>query len=130
MSGNELFGDWGRSPRGSDPDSRYAPTPVGVPCMKCEEPIRPGDVGEFMPFYGVGVMELLPVHRECLMLSVIGHTFGVCSCTEYAGTETTREAALELARRVDSSSAVEWIDRVNGRDVDDSGPPHDADAFT
>lgn len=115
MSGNTLFGDWGRGPRASDPDVEYAPTPVGVPCFKCEEAIQPGDVGEFMPCHGVGVMEILPIHRECLMLGVIGHTFGVCGCTDYAGTETTREAALELARRVDSSTAAEWIDRISER---------------
>lgn len=118
MSGNALFGDWGRGARALDPEVEYAKTPVGVPCFHCDEPIKPGDVGEFMPCHGIDRLEILPIHRECLMLNVIGHTFGVCSCTDYAGTTTTREAALELARRVDESSAVEWLDRINRRGDD------------
>ncbi len=62
---------------------------------------------------GVGTQTVEPIHRECLMLSVIGHVFGVCSCTDYAGTTTTREAALELARRVDSSVPADVLASIN-----------------
>lgn len=102
--GNPLFGDWGDGPRARDPGVVFLGTPVGVPCERCETPIRMGDVGEYMRCIGTGdngENEILPVHRECLLMSVLGHLYGVCSCSDYLGL-SQREAAIELARRVDS----------------------------
>lgn len=98
--GNPLFGDWGASPRASDPDVVILGTPVGVPCLLCDVPIRPGDVGEYMPNWR-DVVTVDPVHRECLLLHVVGHLYGICSCSDHLGL-SQREAAIELARRVDS----------------------------
>lgn len=111
MSGNVLFGDWGSGPRAQDPEVQYMPTPIGEECFECEEPIAFGDCGEFMLYHGTDSVRSVPIHRECMMLKVIGHQFGVCSCTDYAGTTTKREAALELARRVDGEAVRRFIQR-------------------
>lgn len=64
------------------------PTPVGVPCLLCDEPIVEGDRGSW-----VGMMSVVeddhqpgwgPVHRECIYMNVTaspGHFLGECSCT-------------------------------------------------
>lgn len=82
--------DWGADP------------PVGADCMRCHEPIRAGDRGGYLAEYGRDGCRPRPVHIECLQLSMVGHRYGVCGCTKYAGTSTIREAALELARRMRS----------------------------
>lgn len=101
--GNPLFGDWGHGPRASDPGVVFLGTPVGVPCIRCKEPIRPGDTGEFMRCIGTaedGGNEVLPMHRECLLLGVVGHLYGFCTCNDFEGL-TERQAGIEVARRVD-----------------------------
>lgn len=125
-AGNTLFGDWTGSVRMLDPGVQFAPTPVGVPCLWCHEIVREGDTGEFMPCYGNPIGEekrggpqILPAHRECSMLGVIGHTYGICRCTDYAGFgDDRRAAALELARRVDAGIPP-------GVKVDWDGEEHD-----
>lgn len=42
---------------------------------------------------------LVPVHRGCLLLDVLGHDYGLCGCTGYAGIESRRDAAIEMERR-------------------------------
>lgn len=106
-SGNPLFGNWGRGPRAVDPDVVFLGTPVGVPCLYCEEPIRPGDVGEFMRCYLEHGAEITPVHRECLLLHVVGHTYGYCNCSDYQGL-TQRQAALAVAKLVDSGAMPDF----------------------
>jgi len=96
--GNPIFGDWTGIARGDG--ARVLPTPVGVECLWCREPIAEGDTGEFLG------SRRLPVHRECMMLGILGHRFGVCDCTDYAKAATKRAAALELARRVDLLGAL------------------------
>lgn len=74
-------------------DAARVPTPVGKPCLMCAEPIAEGDSGQF----NGGDPRGKPMHIECLALSTIGHTFGVCGCH---GFEPGRPAALELWRRL------------------------------
>lgn len=76
--------------------------PVGAECFTCHEPIREGDRGGYVAHMAMGGTTAHAVHRECLMLGLIGHAHGVCGCTGNAGMPTIREAALELARRVRS----------------------------
>lgn len=73
-------------------------TPVGRPCLVCRESIADGDLGWLRTaLLDAGVATIEPVHAECDLLGVAGHTFGVCSCTGYD--TTSREAARELWQR-------------------------------
>lgn len=73
-----------------------APTPIGVRCWHCAEPIEDGDQGIIMPCCGAA----RPIHLDCLLrltLGSLGHQRRRCSC--YGGDEedppglTVREAA-------------------------------------
>lgn len=82
-------------------------TPVGEACTECREAIAAGDRGEWVPRFA-SLAEppvFAPVHFECQMLGLIGHSFGVCGCTSYAGAETRRAAALVLLGRVNAGRA-------------------------
>lgn len=72
------------------------PVPVGEPCMNCAEPVVEGDQGYIMAcFRADGSLEWLPQHKECSLLSVIGHVYGYCSCTDYQGM-TERQAGIRV----------------------------------
>lgn len=73
-------------------------TPIGAPCVLCDEAIAEGDMGSVYENGGA-------VHYECSMRGVagsVGHQLGRCSC--YGGTEedppglTPRQAARAAAR--------------------------------
>lgn len=80
----------------------HVPTPIGTTCSRCSEPIEGADRGFLSP---------APIHRECLLRSIIGganHLKGNCtcsSCSRYGGQPpdppglTMREAAL-LATKI------------------------------
>lgn len=80
-------------------EAQEVPTPVGEPCIWCQEPIEDGDDGQL---YNTGLV----THVECLLRQVVGgvnHQLGRCSCC--GGTEdpdppgmTAREAARAAAR--------------------------------
>ena len=78
-AGNPLFGDgWRGTPRGAG--ALYVPAPVGETCLGCGEEIADDDSGEIMPLVtGDGEPRVCAQHRECLMLSVLGHTYGLCA---------------------------------------------------
>lgn len=61
-----------------------APTPVGEPCLQCNEPIEMGDQGVVLPcVLAEARVEHRPEHRECHLRSVlgpIGHLLKRCSC--------------------------------------------------
>jgi len=91
---NSYFGEFWDVP--STEGASQVPTPVGQKCLDCTEEIAKGDRGYIMPaFRSPAMFELLPVHRECQLLGVIGHNYGWCSCTNYQGL-SRRQAALEL----------------------------------
>lgn len=97
--GNPLFGDWTGIPRGIG--ARYVPAPVGMVCMWCDEPIGMFDSGEILHVASKEQPPAsAPVHRECMLIGIIGHKYGICSCTGYAGAPSMRAAALELERQV------------------------------
>lgn len=98
-------------------DARHAPTPVGHPCLRCREPIADGDRGfvravwrrsgmpvdaatlanpEDLPPDGVASIE--PIHAECEAIGVVGHQYGVCTCTGWD--TSSRAAARELWQRL------------------------------
>lgn len=86
-------------------DHQQKPTPVGELCAECKEPINDDDNGTWNVVTDHGDNpHTLPVHSECQPLSIVGHTYGVCWCTDYAGQPTRRAAALELWRRMGATS--------------------------
>ena len=78
-------------------ESYQIPTPVGTPCMYCEEPILEGEDG-FRD--GGGAF----FHRECLLRGIIGsvsHQSKTCSCytRDRLGCEEDGISRREGARR-------------------------------
>ena len=82
--------------------ARRVPTPVGERCFACKEPISEQDQGLVrIVLVGGGILtshEVVPVHAECEALGIVGHQFGVCSCTGYD--TTSRESARVLWQRL------------------------------
>jgi hypothetical protein len=83
--------------------------PTYAACIQCDEQIVETDQGFIRPYVGndvaarylVGIgpgHQLVAVHRECDLSSVLGHTVGVCLCTGYPH---NRETAREVLRRVE-----------------------------
>lgn len=118
---------WGPEPWGPalDPDDDdvqmvKVPTPVGELCLLCEEVIQPDDSGQ-MTVAISGTMEepharVVAQHRECMSLGVVGHSVGLCTCTDYEGM-SLREAALEAMRRI---TALARRGNLNGHLLHDS----------
>lgn len=73
--------------------------PVGQACVFCEEDIVEGDRGFMRAVLLADGVEprVEPTHWECEALTIVGHEFGVCSCTGFA---SDRAAARELERRM------------------------------
>lgn len=102
------FGDRWDAPM-LDGDAEQVPTPVGVDCYACTEPVDTGDRGVIRPYVtlvdggGYGA-QALPIHIECDLLAILGHELGVCSCT---GHGKSRADALELLARVNARRAAQ-----------------------
>ena len=92
-------------------------TPVGVPCLHCDEPIEAGDRGAFS--HGAipdaayahvdGYGPMLPEHLECRLRQVVGsvgHQLGQCSC--HGG---TLEDPPGMTRRQAARAAAELFAR-------------------
>lgn len=86
-------------------DAQETVTPVGEPCMHCEEPIVMGDRGFLLSgMFSEGnvlVSRFQAIHRECMLrmsLGPVSHLEKRCMC--YGGQEhdeefpTRREAAI------------------------------------
>lgn len=90
--------------------------PAGWPCLHCGEPIAEGDTGFFRQCLlrndtGGWAWKTRATHAQCEALGIIGHDFGVCSCT---GFDTTAKASAdELWRRLGRQLP----------DVKDASPP-------
>lgn len=80
------------------------PTPLGKPCLWCQQPIELGDRGLMQPTVRQAGSTLEPAHMECDMLPVVGHQMGVCTCTGFTGDH--RAAALELLKRINDQRAL------------------------
>jgi hypothetical protein len=57
------------------------PTPVGVPCAWCDEPLAPGERGALIPHLGEQATHLA-WHRRCFLRSILGPDV----CSECSGT--------------------------------------------
>lgn len=78
-------------------------TPIGVPCIRCDEPIKALDMGV--------VTNLGPLHYECQMRMIVGsvgHQLKQCSC--YGG---TLEDPPELTKRESAIAAYKLFQRLN-----------------
>jgi hypothetical protein len=103
----QWFGsNWGSPLNESCP---HAPTPVGVPCGRCTEPIVERDRGVNMWHVGLEGGGYRPYHMECNVRTVVGpidhvlhHGLGGCSgeCLPDPEWLTPREAAEFVARLV------------------------------
>lgn len=88
-------------------------TPIGEPCLWCEEAIGPDETGFLIHVIGAEETKLLPVHSECNFHRIVGgiyHQQRRCMCFggELCGDPpelTTREAAR---------LAMEYYDRIRG----------------
>lgn len=81
-------------------DCEHIETPVGIPCINCDEPIEDGDQGIV---YSNGPV----AHRNCFLRATIGsvaHQLKTCSCYIPGAPETDPP---ELTRREAANLAVE-----------------------
>jgi hypothetical protein len=92
-------------------DSEHVETPVGLPCVECDEPIAEGEDGVM-----VGVVHLGPrkshhtflgaIHKECMLLASVGplaHLDKKCCCYGGDGHDsgmTMRQESLAVYRRI------------------------------
>jgi hypothetical protein len=71
---------------------------AGMTCTICGETVTADDDGQIlMVVNDEHGAHQEAAHRECMALGIIGHRWGVCSCTGYG---KDRAAALELKRRI------------------------------
>lgn len=87
-------------------------TPVGEPCLRCEEPIEVGDRGVMMPMLDESGEREVALHYECHIRSIMGsvkHIRGECGCVtgkfedddaEYATPREAARAALDELIRI------------------------------
>lgn len=89
---NRYFGEpWGAP---FIDDAQRVPTPVGMDCSTCGEPVAEGDQGVVMPYVyagpdGAPAQSDTAQHRECFLLDVVGHLAGQCQC--FPGKGSLRE---------------------------------------
>jgi hypothetical protein len=89
---NRYFGDPWDAPFVED--ALRVPTPVGEPCLTCDEPIAEGDQGMvtsylYEGFNGALAQREAAQHRECMLLGVVGYLAGQCQC--FPGKGSLRE---------------------------------------
>lgn len=74
------------------------PTPLGKPCLACREDIVDGDRGHLIPT-PVGPR---PMHRECMVLDLIGSVYGITADTNWGGVGNMRNGGLLLWNKIGS----------------------------
>lgn len=89
-------------------DATWVPTPVGEQCEICHEAIVSGDRGwirgAVRTVSGLLAASTAVLHAECEVLTIVGHSVGVCFCTGYGH---TRAAALEAWDRLNRLRTAE-----------------------
>lgn len=90
-----IFGEPWDAPMLDDRDGvLIMKTPAGRRCYGCEEAIEPGERGLYRTILTMRGSEVGVVHAECEMLTVMGHSVGVCSCSH--GHLSRRQQALAM----------------------------------
>jgi hypothetical protein len=108
------FGERWDAPVFDDTDARQFPTPVGEPCLLCEEAVVDGDRGFLRVVVrsigpGMTSTEMLPVHRECDLRNVVGgldHLQGRCQHTGHCN-QLREQAGRSL--REDALAVWTWV---------------------
>lgn len=110
------WGAGGPAPVCEDPAERVE-TPVGVPCLFCEEPIEENHSGVVTPYIAAGGnSHQAAVHVECHLRQVLGgvnHIEGRCLCC--GGDEDPDPAGL--SRREAAVAAVAAFERKTGEAI-------------
>jgi hypothetical protein len=105
--GNPYFGPYWSAP--ATDDAPHVDTPVGGRCIGCDEVVVQGDQGFVMGCYQADRTVIYrPIHRECELLELVGHSYGICSCNAYDGTENRRTGALLLWNKVQQRLSGRW----------------------
>lgn len=89
------------------------PTPVGEPCLYCQEPILAPDIGFIVPHLDETGPRDAAQHRECMLRHLfgsVGHQMKKCSC--YSGTE---EDPPGMTPRQAASAAMDLAEVLSGR---------------
>ena len=85
---------FGPRPWGNWSERKIVPSPVGEPCVFCEEAIRQDDLGVLMPFMSADMKDSeRPQHRDCLIHSIFARPEDQ--------RKTRRESARATRERVD-----------------------------
>ena len=85
-------------------EQQRAETPIGKLCLSCREAIQDGDSGLIVAVVRDEEASIEPIHVECQALGVVGHDYGICTCT---GHDTgSRAAALELWEKMGQQLAA------------------------
>jgi hypothetical protein len=103
---NRYFGDPWDAP--FIDDAQPVPTPVGMVCLSCGEPVAEGDQGVVTPYLyagddGAPAQGDTAQHRECMLLGVLGHLAGQCGC--FPGKGSLRERGR---------ATIAWAERARG----------------
>jgi hypothetical protein len=106
------------------------PTPVGEPCLWCDEPIEEGDRGIQMLQANEPLLALLqdfpstafrPIHRECDLRQFLGgiaHLSHKCEC--YGHDSDKFEEELGLSKRQEAIAVWDWVSERGARPVEGS----------
>lgn len=78
-------------------------TPVGEPCVHCDEPVQAGQQGSFVYVALEGLDVQRPAHKECSLRVVLGgighlenHPYWCNLVGDPDGGRSTRQSALEV----------------------------------
>jgi hypothetical protein len=95
-------------------DGIEVPTPIGEPCLRCDEPIDEDDRGVLMPYLAAdGKAHMVAFHFECHVRSTIGsvkHQRGECGCA--TGDFQTDDDAEYPTRREAARAALAELERL------------------
>lgn len=106
---NSLFGpDWKGTPIAES--LPHVETPVGWECLRCEEPIAPGDSGMVQLLLTLEGGRPVATHREC-------HLRGVFGCVAHQRKHTCDRTCVDdpaLSKREAARAAVAHWEKVHG----------------
>ncbi len=99
-------------------DCEHIPTPVGVACLWCSEPIAEGDDGVTAGVLDTATMTApreVPQHYECHLRAIVGgvmHQLGRCTCC--GGPDGLAPDPEGMTKREGARAAVALYDLLRG----------------
>lgn len=94
MTENQWFGPRPYGPMKCEA-SEWVPTPVGEPCLWCDEPLVHGNVGVLIVYVDASGATRRPIHHACAIRQIVGslaHLEGRCECV--GGVDDREERGL------------------------------------